>query len=79
MKGIRKMLFLFILPLLILTPANLWSFFPQAAENTDLDKKVLSFLKDHKYDWYDMNIPFRDGQDLYDLIIKHKYTKALEI
>lgn len=44
-----------------------------------LDKKVQDFFKSHKYEWYYENISETDGQILYDLIIKHKYTKALEI
>ena len=29
--------------------------------------------------WHDMNVGAADGRVLYDLIIKHQYTKALEI
>ena len=31
------------------------------------------------YWWCDMNIPYSDGQVVYDLIIKNHYTRALEI
>lgn len=44
-----------------------------------LDEKVTTFLDKHRSDWYDMNIPIRDGQVLYDLIVKNNYTRALEI
>lgn len=51
----------------------------EAADNKELDKRVRKFLDSQKYDWHDMNVPESDGKVLYDLIIKHKYTKALEI
>jgi caffeoyl-CoA O-methyltransferase len=44
-----------------------------------LDEKVEKFLDSHKYQWRDMNVPEIDGKLLYDLIIKNKYTNALEI
>lgn len=48
-------------------------------ENSPLDEKVEKFLDSHAGRWHDMNIPTTDGKLLYDLIIKGKYTKALEI
>jgi caffeoyl-CoA O-methyltransferase len=53
-----------------------------AQNNTDkqsLDEKVKAFLEKNRSDWRDMNIPMRDGQLLYDLIVENKYTRALEI
>mgnify|MGYP000983275142 CR=1 FL=1 len=47
--------------------------------NPVLDEKVRKFLSDRSESWYDMNIPARDGQLLYDLIIKGNYKSALEI
>lgn len=47
--------------------------------NPVLDEKVRKFLSDRSGRWYDMNIPARDGQLLYDLIIKGNYKSALEI
>jgi predicted O-methyltransferase YrrM len=44
-----------------------------------IDEKVRSFLDGQRGKWYDMNIQDTDGLVLYDLIIKHQYTKALEI
>jgi predicted O-methyltransferase YrrM len=46
---------------------------------TALDKKVNAFLEENKDDWRAWNIPVRDGQLLYDLIVENKYTRALEI
>jgi len=48
-------------------------------ENPELDKKVESFLAEQSGEWYDMNVPTRDGKLLYDLIIKGNYKSALEI
>jgi len=47
--------------------------------NPVLDEKVRKFLSDRSDRWYDMNIPARDGQLLYDLIVKGNYKSALEI
>lgn len=44
-----------------------------------LDEKVQAFLKSHRHSWRDSNVPESDGKVLYDLIIQHNYTKALEI
>lgn len=44
-----------------------------------LDGKVRAFLADRRGTWRDMNIPESDGKTLYNLIVKHSYTSALEI
>jgi predicted O-methyltransferase YrrM len=54
-----------------------WGQYPEI-EN-DLDKKVMSYLKDNAENWGDMNIPLSDGKILYDIIIKNKYKSAVEI
>ena len=67
----------FVLLLIIGIPIILTA---QKKENKQtLDDRVQAFLDKHRYDWHDMNIPMRDGQLLYDLIIEHHYTRALEI
>ena len=43
------------------------------------DARVRAFLESHSRRWRDMNIPETDGKTLYDLIVKHSYTRALEI
>ena len=48
-------------------------------DNPALDEKVKLFLENTKGTWHDWNIPYADGKVLYDLIIKNKYTKAVEI
>ncbi len=47
--------------------------------NPTLDEKVQTFLKNHQFSWNDMNVPTSDGEILHDLIVKHRYTMALEI
>jgi len=52
---------------------------PRQADSSNLDRRVLEFLQRNRGNWRDMNVPEADGRTLHDLIIKHKYTKALEI
>lgn len=51
----------------------------QVSSQSELDKKVLTFLNDHRSKWRDLNVPYEDGQVLHDLIVKNKYKSALEI
>ena len=48
-------------------------------DNKPLDKKVRKFLENRKGTWHDWNIPYSDGKVLFDLVIKNKYKKAIEI
>jgi len=72
-----------IIPILILilsfATANNIATAQTVVPNPALDEKVKNFLNDHSRQWYDMNIPWVDGQLLYDLIIKGNYKSALEI
>ncbi len=45
----------------------------------DLDRRVQAFLDSHAGEWRDMNVSEADGRILYDLVIKNKSTRALEI
>jgi caffeoyl-CoA O-methyltransferase len=45
----------------------------------NLDERVRTFLEKRRGTWVDLNIPMSDGKILYNLIIKNRYTKALEI
>ena len=67
----------------VMAVCNVGLFYPSLAqnirENRELDERVRRFLDSNRYRWYDMNVPESDGKILYDLIIKNKYTKALEI
>ena len=51
----------------------------QSAKQEELDRRVSAFLEKMRGQWRDMNVPMVDGQILYDIIVKNKYTKALEI
>lgn len=63
---------LFVLIPIPLSAQNLTS-------NEALDKRVEQFLEEHRDDFHEMNVPEKDGELLYDLIIKGNYTRALEI
>jgi caffeoyl-CoA O-methyltransferase len=47
--------------------------------STQLDATVQAFLESHRGTWRDLNVPESDGRALHDLIVKHKFTRALEI
>jgi caffeoyl-CoA O-methyltransferase len=47
--------------------------------SAELDKTVQAFLDRHRGTWHDLNVPESDGRVLHDLILKHKFTRALEI
>jgi caffeoyl-CoA O-methyltransferase len=51
------------------------------AQNRDaqLDATVQAFLDRHRGTWRDLNVPESDGKLLHDLIVKHRFTRALEI
>jgi len=52
---------------------------PQAADAAAIDARVRSFLDSQKDQWREENVTEADGRFLYDLILKHRYTRALEI
>jgi predicted O-methyltransferase YrrM len=45
----------------------------------NLDERVRKFLEHHRRQWRDLNVPVVDGQTLHDIIVKNRYTRALEI
>jgi predicted O-methyltransferase YrrM len=49
------------------------------ADQAALDARVKAFLAERAGTWRDLNVPESDGQLLHDLIVRHKYTRALEI
>ncbi len=51
----------------------------QAHDQAALDARVKRFLDERAGRWRDLNVPPQDGQLLHDLIVKHGYTRALEI
>ncbi len=64
---------------LILITAALAGPAPAGQAGQALDRKVRAFLDDHAGEWRDMNVSEADGKILYDLVLKNKYTRALEI
>lgn len=52
---------------------------PRAMAQDDLDTRVRTFLDANRGQWRDLNVPAVDGQTLHDIIVKNKYTRALEI
>ena len=55
------------------------AFTQKTATSKDLDAKVEKFLNDNRRNWHDLNVPYKDGQTLFNLITKNNYTRALEI
>ncbi len=44
-----------------------------------LDARVSRVLEQRRGTWRDMNVPEADGRALHDLIVRHRYVRALEI
>jgi len=44
-----------------------------------IDQNVEKFLQKMKNQWQDWNVPEADGKILYEIIVKNKYKKAVEI
>ena len=59
------------------TVAALGADLPTQDRFAELDKTVQAFLDRRRGTWRDLNVP--DGRALHDLILKHKFTRALEI
>lgn len=76
-----KRLFGYCCLILLLFSGSLVSRLPagMALNQSALDEKVKKFLDGQKGLWVDWNVPEVDGKLLYDLILKNKYQKAVEI
>jgi len=57
----------------------LLAFAQKAGTSKSLDATVEKFLNDHRKNWHDLNVPYKDGQALFNLIAKNNYKRALEI
>ena len=75
MKGLITCMSLSIL----LVGTVLSAFAQKTATSKDLDAKVEKFLNDNRRNWHDLNVPYKDGQALFNLIVKNNYRRALEI
>jgi predicted O-methyltransferase YrrM len=43
------------------------------------DERVRGFLERSRGQWHDLNVPFADGQALYDLVVSKGFRRGLEI
>ena len=64
---------------ILLVGTVLSAFAQKTATSKDLDVKVEKFLNENRRNWHDLNVPYKDGQALFNLIVKNNYTRALEI
>lgn len=75
MKNILKVFLLCF----FLNLTNSTAFAQAGKADSSLDERVKKFLNEHSRHWYDMNVPWVDGQLLHDLVLKGNYKSALEI
>src|SRR5690606_27312038 len=78
MKTLIPLRPVFLLMILI-SGAALSSTAQDTGSRQERDEKVQEFLKEHRQQWHDLNVPYEDGQVLHDLIVKNNYRSALEI
>ena len=64
---------------LILSVACETRSYAQDTGSSALDMRVRAFLDRHRNSWRDLNVPASDGRLLYDLILEHRFQRALEI
>jgi predicted O-methyltransferase YrrM len=50
-----------------------------ADEGKAVDEKVKRFLDKMKGRWRDLNVPEEDGKILYEIVVKNRYRRALEV
>ncbi|MFD2202828.1 O-methyltransferase [Shivajiella indica] len=50
-----------------------------SSKDKELDERVQKFLDENKRQWRSLNVPYEDGQVLFDLIVNNNYKSALEI
>ncbi len=78
-KKIKFVFLFFVLCFYLSLQVVASGFVTETAGNQNLDDRVRDCLDSHRDSWRELNVPEVDGKVLYDLIIKHKYKKALEI
>jgi len=71
--------FLLIALILFLSISIRSGFCAELQNNKTLDEKVRMFLENRKGTWHNWNVPYSDGKILYDLVLKNKYKKAIDI
>jgi caffeoyl-CoA O-methyltransferase len=66
--------------LLLITIAGAHQSKAQPGPRTDsLDAKVKAFLDGARREWREQNVPYEDGQILYDLVVQNGFRNILEI
>jgi len=64
----------------VILSSAVFAAFPEVpGQVTAVDKTAKKFLEEHRDQWRDENVTASDGKFLYDFILKHGYTRALEI
>jgi len=79
MKTFQKISFPFLLITSLLVVSISLISHTAKAQNEDLNAQVKKFLDTNYWGRGNMNVPAVDGQTLHDIIVKNKYTRALEI
>ncbi|OGP56956.1 MAG: methyltransferase [Deltaproteobacteria bacterium RBG_13_52_11b] len=51
----------------------------EASYSSEVDRRVQEFLAEHRGQWHNQNVPYQDGRVLYDLIVRNRHRRALEI
>jgi caffeoyl-CoA O-methyltransferase len=75
-KTLKFMIVILCLCLFLIPDSSL----PQeAGRNLNRDIRVKKFLEKRQGTWRDLNIPMSDGKILYDIIVRNRYQRALEI
>jgi predicted O-methyltransferase YrrM len=78
--GMRKIISIAFFAVLALLLASAAPGYPQVGEKERIiDQKVEKFLQRMRNQWQDWNVPEADGKILYEIIVKNKYKKAVEI
>ncbi len=52
---------------------------PPAEHPAAVDLRVRAFLDRNRGNWHDWNVPEEDGRILHDLVLRHRFIRALEI
>jgi predicted O-methyltransferase YrrM len=79
MHAIRKTSLPWLLPLVACLCSTAWIGAQNPSQDLSLDSRVRKFLDEQEGHWHNLNVPYSDGQLLYDIIVKNNYKSALEI
>ena len=74
-----KVLIIFMSLSILLVGTVLSVYAQRIGTSKELDATVEKFLNENRRNWHDLNVSYKDGQALFNLIVKNNYTRALEI